>query len=143
MIMNFFNIRFVRFFIVGLFSVVLEMATLIILVELAKVQYLISNVFAFTLTNIFNYSLSRKWVFERSGMRKRVEFPFFLIFVSIGLLINQLVLWYCVDKLLIDYRLGKLVSIAIVIAWNFLTRKHLVFNSSNVIVKGMGKIFDR
>lgn len=143
MIKNLLNIQFVRFFIVGSLSVAVEMTTLIILVEQARIQYLISNVFAFLLTNTFNYILSRKWVFERSGMSKRIEFPFFLIFVSIGLLINQLVLWYCVDKLLLDYRVGKLVAIAIVIAWNFMTRKHLVFNSSNTIVKVMGKIFDR
>jgi len=86
------------------------------------------NVFAFLITCILNYTLSRKWVFERTGERKRVEFFLFMFFVTCGLLISQLVMWIGVDQWHIDYRISKVIATGFVVIWNFFTRKYLVFN---------------
>ncbi|MBA4146172.1 MAG: GtrA family protein, partial [Cytophaga sp.] len=86
-----------------------------------------SNLIAFVITNIVNYILSRLWVFEKSGRKKRVELVWFSLFLSISLLLSQALMWIGVDYLHLDYKITKLISIVIVVAWNFLTRKHFVF----------------
>jgi putative flippase GtrA len=116
-----------RYVIVGGCSAALEISLLIGAVEYLHIQYLIANVFAFIITNILNYAASRLWVFERSGVRKRVELPVFVLFLGIGLAINQAALWFLVQKLLLDYRIAKVLSIGFVVVWNFFTRKHIVF----------------
>jgi putative flippase GtrA len=117
----------VKYVIVGSCSAALEVSLLIAAVEYLHIQYLIANVFAFIITNVLNYAASRLWVFERSGARKRVELPVFAFFLGIGLAINQAALWFLVQKLFLDYRIAKVLSIGFVVIWNFFTRKHIVF----------------
>lgn len=119
---------FVRYLIVGITSAALEMFLLIMFVERFALSYLVANVFAFLITCIINYYLSRKWVFERTGERKRVEFMLFMFFVTCGLLISQFVMWVCVGQWQIDYRISKVIATGFVVIWNFFTRKHVVFN---------------
>jgi putative flippase GtrA len=128
MIKSILSLDFTKYIIVGLVSMGIEMTLLITLVEYMNIPYLESNLFAFLFTNVVNYVLSRLWVFERSGRRKRVEFFWFALFVTISLLISQAIMWYGVDFLKIDYKITKLISIAAIVAWNFLTRKHFVFS---------------
>ncbi|MBL0742208.1 GtrA family protein [Chryseolinea sp. Jin1] len=104
------------------------MFLLIMFVERFALSYLVANVFAFLITCIINYYLSRKWVFERTGERKRVEFMLFMFFVTCGLLISQFVMWVCVGQWHIDYRISKVIATGFVVIWNFFTRKHVVFN---------------
>ncbi|PZR41695.1 MAG: GtrA family protein [Azospira oryzae] len=119
--------NFIRYIIVGVISMAIEMGMLILLVERLGLPVLESNLIAFVITNIVNYILSRLWVFEKSGRKKRVELVWFSLFLSISLLLSQVLMWIGVDYLHLDYKITKLISIVIVVAWNFLTRKHFVF----------------
>lgn len=119
----------VRFVIAGLMSAGLEMVTLIVLVERYGVSLLYSNGVAFLFVNGINYLLSRYWVFKNKTLRKRVQFPMFMFFVSCGLILNQAVLWFLADKVSLDYRLSKVVAIGVVVIWNFFTRNKLIFKS--------------
>ncbi len=119
--------NFIRYIIVGVISMAIEMGMLILLVERLGLPVLESNLIAFVITNIVNYILSRLWVFEKSGRKKRVELVWFSLFLSISLLLSQALMWIGVDYLHLDYKITKLISIVIVVAWNFLTRKHFVF----------------
>src|SRR3970040_1499052 len=119
--------RLIRYVIVGGFSATVEMLILIGLVEYVYVSQLLSNGIAFIITNIINYMLSRLWVFERTGNRKRVEFPAFMFFVSCGLLISQSIFWGCTTYFGIDYRMAQVICIAFVVAWDFLFRWYFLF----------------
>ena len=119
--------NFIRYIIVGVISMAIEMGMLILLVERLGLPVLESNLIAFVITNIVNYILSRLWVFEKSGRKKRVELVWFSLFLSISLLLSQALMWIGADYLHLDYKITKLISIVIVVAWNFLTRKHFVF----------------
>jgi putative flippase GtrA len=46
-----------------------------------------------------------------------------------GLVVNQIVLWALVEFTAADYRIAKVIAIAITVIWNFFTRKHLVFRN--------------
>jgi len=128
MVKRLFQGSFMRYLVVGVTSAGLEFLLLIFFVERFGLTPLMGNVFAFLITCILNYTLSRKWVFERTGERKRVEFFLFMFFVTCGLLISQLVMWIGVDQWYIDYRISKVIATGFVVIWNFFTRKYLVFN---------------
>jgi putative flippase GtrA len=130
MVKKLFQGSFMRYLVVGVTSAGLEFLLLIVFVERFGLTPLMGNVFAFLITCILNYILSRKWVFERTGERKRVEFILFMVFVTCGLLISQLVMWIGVDQWYIDYRISKVVATGFVVIWNFFTRKYVVFNRS-------------
>jgi putative flippase GtrA len=122
--------RFIRYIIAGGLSAAIEIGTLILLVEVFHMTYLRGNVIAFLFTTIFNYILSRKWVFKsepHKKNKKRVELPVFMFFVGCGFLINQGALWFFVSQIGMRYEIAKIVAIAFVVIWNFFTRKFIVF----------------
>ncbi len=120
---------FLKFIISGVLSVIIEFFILILLVETFKVNYLVANTLSFIITNIFNYLLSRLWVFGKSNRRIRYELLLFFSTTSIGLIINQIVMWLMVDNYHFNYKLAKLLAIIIVVLWNFWSKKFLVFTN--------------
>ena len=124
---------FIKFIISGILSVILEFFILILLVERFRISILISNSIAFIITNIFNYILSRIWVFGKSHRRIRHEVLLFFATAAIGLAINQGIMKIIVDIYIINYKLAKLVAVVLVVVWNFLTKKYLVFSTQQKI----------
>jgi putative flippase GtrA len=124
---NILNKTSVRYIILGIVCVVMDMGLLILMVEYLGFSYFNSNIFTFCVVNLFNYIVSRQWVFQPTGIKRRIEFPVFMVCVTVGLLISQLCLWYLVEYWNLDYRISKLVSTVLVVTWNFTTRKYLVF----------------
>ncbi len=113
------------------------------LLKVIGVNYLIAAFAGFVVSMIANYIMSFRFVFSRKeGLDRRAEFIAFMVLSVIGLGINELVIWLCVDKLyygagflmgILSENLavagGKIVATAVVMVYNFITRKK--FLSSN------------
>ena len=56
-------------------------------------------------------------------MSRRREFIIFVVLSVIGLLINDVLMWAGTDMLGISYLITKLFATAVVMVWNFVTRK--------------------
>ena len=95
------------------------------LLTLLGVNYLIANVISFSVSVIFNYVASIKWVFDAKKQTSK-DAVIFIVLSFIGLGINELLLYVGVDKLHINELLMKLVATAIVMVYNFITRKIIV-----------------
>ena len=94
------------------------------LTETVGIGYLISSGVSFSVSVIVNYILSLKYVFETSrDNNKIVEFSVFIILSVIGLFINQILMWVCVDGFHIFYMISKIGVTAVVMVYNFVTRK--------------------
>lgn len=90
----------------------------------------------FTVSVIVNYILSMKFVFERrEDMNRRTEFIIFIVLSVIGLGLNEVILLICgrlydADGFMKDifmdtmwFAASKIVATAIVMIYNFVTRK--------------------
>ena len=119
--------QFSRYILTGVLSVGIEFSILLWLVEVHKMNYLIANLIAFTVTNLCNYFISRHWVFEKGKHASHIEFIIFFITAAVGLGINQLIMWGMVEHVHIDYRISKIAALVAVVIWNFWARKKLVF----------------
>ncbi len=119
---------FLKFVIAGVLSVMIEYAVLIIFVEKVHLKVLFSNSIAFVAATTFNYIISRLWVFGKSNKRIRHELFLFFATGCVGLVINQSVMWILVDSYQLNYKIAKLFAILVVVVWNFLTKKFLVFS---------------
>lgn len=113
-----------KFIIVGGIATIIDWAIFYILNKIFNINPLISNIFSFTISLIYNYIASVKWVFvvSKKKNRKRIFIEFVILSV-IGLLISEIILWLLVDKLLINSLISKVISTAIVMVFNFITRK--------------------
>ena len=113
-----------KFLLVGGLAFVIDYVTLIICKEVFKIDVLISAAIAFTVSVIFNYILSVKWVFDvDKNKSEKKNFIIFIVFSVIGLGLTELIMWFGVDILNISYLIVKIIATAIVMVFNFVTRK--------------------
>ena len=113
-----------RFGLVGGICFLIDYSILYICTDIFKIHYLISSVISFTISTIFNYILSIKWVFNlKENRNSRKDFVNFIVFSVIGLILNQIIMWFGVDILNIYYMITKIISTCIVMCFNFITRK--------------------
>lgn len=104
---------------------------------LSGMYYLLAALIGFTVSVVVNYLLSMKFVFTRKdNMNRKAEFTIFLVLSIIGLGLNEVIIYACYDGLylhVVEVRemmsadaaklIGKLVATAIVMIFNFITRK--------------------
>lgn len=116
--------QFMKFGIVGVTAFLIDYGLMVALTEFFGVPYLISNTISFTVSVVFNYVASMRYVFERrDDMSRRREFIIFVVLSIIGLILNDLFMWLFVSVWFIDYRIAKIIVTVLVAIWNFVTRK--------------------
>lgn len=116
--------QFMKFGIVGVIAFLIDYGLMVALTEFFGVPYLISNTISFTVSVVFNYVASMRYVFERrDDMSRRREFVIFVVLSIIGLILNDLFMWLFVSVWFIDYRIAKIIVTVLVAIWNFVTRK--------------------
>lgn len=113
-----------KFIIVGGIATIIDFIVLFILKEFIGLNEIVANTISFTVSVVYNYIASVKWVFDvDKDKNKSTQFITFITFSIIGLLLNNLILWICIDKLSIYYLIGKVIATGIVMVFNFVTRK--------------------
>lgn len=116
--------QIIRFGFVGGGAFLIDYSIMIILTEVAGINYLLSSTISFAVSVIFNYILSVYWVFNVSeGRNRQKDFIVFIVLSVIGLGINALIMWIAVDVFGIFYMLAKIGATAVVMVYNFITRK--------------------
>ena len=113
-----------KFIIVGGIATIIDFIVLVFLKEIIGLNEIVANTISFTVSVIYNYIASVKWVFDvDKDKNKSKQFITFITFSIIGLLLNNLILWICIDKLSIYYLIGKVIATGLVMVFNFITRK--------------------
>lgn len=122
--------QILKFGIVGIIATLIDYLVLILLTEIFGVYYLLSSVISFTVSVIFNYIASMKFVFESKNDNKLKEFIIFVILSIIGLLINTVLMKLFVETFAIHYAISKIFTTVFVMTWNFISRKLILEKKS-------------
>ncbi|MBA4686383.1 MAG: GtrA family protein [Candidatus Galacturonibacter soehngenii] len=116
--------QIMKFGVVGFLCFFIDYFVLVAATEILRINYLVSSGISFSVSVIINYILSTKFVFQtKQDTNKMKEFILFVILSLVGLGINQIIMWFTVEKVFIHYTLGKIIATAIVMVYNFITRK--------------------
>ncbi len=116
--------QLMKFGVVGVIAFVIDYGLMVLLTEAFGVNYLVSATISFTVSVVFNYVASMRYVFRhKEGMSRRREFVIFVVLSVIGLGINNLLMWVGTGLFGISYLITKLFATAVVMLWNFVTRK--------------------
>lgn len=117
--------QIIKFGFVGGTAFFIDAEILLLLTKLG-INYLIANILSFSVSVIYNYILSMKFVFNVKETNSQKNFFQFIILSIIGLGINELIMKICVEKLLISVLIAKIIATIIVMIYNFITRKILL-----------------
>lgn len=112
-----------RFGLTGGLCFLLDYGTMLLCKEVFGLHYLVATGAGFVVSVIVNYILCIKWVF--SGAKEggfKVQ-ALFLLTSLIGLGLNQLIMWGLVDGLHIFYAIAKIITTAIVMVYNYFTKR--------------------
>ncbi len=121
-------IQLFRYTFVGGTAFVFDFGALYILTEYLDVYYLISAATAFLLGLTINYFLSIIWVFEKRSIKsKYMEFFIFTVIGIVGLLLNEIIIWFFTEIVNTHYLNSKIISTFLIYLWNFYARKFMLF----------------
>jgi putative flippase GtrA len=116
--------QMIKFGFVGILCFFIDYGIMVFLTEVFQINYLISSAISFTVSVTVNYILSVTMVFETDKNKNKVkEFIVFVLLSVVGLGVNQLVMWFAGEILGIFYMISKIAATAIVMVYNFITRK--------------------
>ena len=115
--------QILKFGVVGGIAFVIDYFFLYFFTDVIGINYLISSCLSFTISVIFNYIASIRFVFEVGHKQEVKDVVLFIALSIIGLGINALIMYIGVDKMNFHYLLVKIVATAIVMVYNFITRK--------------------
>lgn len=117
-------IQIFKFVIVGGIATILDWILYFILYNFLKINPLVANIISFSISTIYNYWASTKWVFEvNKNKSKNRMFIEFIIFSAIGLGLTEILLWIGISILSINAMIIKIIATVIVMVFNFITRK--------------------
>ena len=120
--------QILKFGVVGFLCFFIDYGIMVALTELCGIPSVISSGISFSVSVIVNYNLSITMVFDADKDANKVkQFVVFLILSIIGLGINQLIMWggtsWLDQYMERSYMLVKIVATAVVMVYNFITRK--------------------
>ena len=117
--------QLIKFGLVGGIAFLIDYGIMVFLTEVFKIPSLISAAISFTVSVIFKYIASVKWVFDvdKEKNSKTKELVVFILLSIVGLGINELIMWIMDKKFGIYYMISKIVATIVVMCYNFITRK--------------------
>ena len=129
----------VKFVLTGGVCFLIEYAALIALKEWLHLPVVAATPIAFLISVVFNYLLCVKWVFDGAAEGNRKAQLGFIVTSVMGLFLNWLIMWALTallgeDAVLLTlfgidlkvYMLNKVIATALVMVWNYFTKRWLL-----------------
>ena len=117
-------IQIFKFIVVGGIATIIDWIIYFVLYHFIKIEPIIANIISFAVAVVYNYWASCKYVFRVNKNKSRTrQFVEFVVFAVIGLLINEVIIWGLHNELEWNAMLVKIIATAIVMVFNFVTRK--------------------
>lgn len=117
-------IQIFKFVIVGGIATIIDWVVYYILYNIMRINPLVANIGSFSISVVYNYIASVKWVFTVNEQKtKKRLFIEFVILSIIGLLLTELIIYGGIKYMNIEAMVIKIIATAIVMIFNFVTRK--------------------
>jgi putative flippase GtrA len=119
--------QFLLYLIVGGQSFFVDIG-IFVLLRMAEMSVIPASIVSFMAATGANYVLSTVLAFQGGRFRRHIELVRFLVVVLVGLALNTGLVWLFVYPLGVDPTLAKILAVPIVLVWNYLGRRLLVFH---------------
>ena len=107
-------------------------AGILFALSLSGIYYLICAVLSFIIAVMLNYILSTKFVFkEKAKIKKSSEIAVYFIISAIGLGLTVGLMWLLTEIIGLFFMLSKAIATLTVFAWNFTSRKIILYRKKN------------
>jgi putative flippase GtrA len=118
--------QFCRYLLVGGSSFLLEYGSFYILLELFNVNYLIANSIVYSTVSAINFALNRLWTF-RSTNSLSLQISLYLSLLMFNFIASNVMLYILTGQLLIPPLWSKICVMVMVVLWNFVIYKKVIY----------------
>lgn len=121
-------IQLFRYCFVGGFAFLADWLSMILFTKIG-LHYLISAIIGFIVGLIVNFLLSKLFVFKKdnAAIGKKGEFIAYAVIGVVGLGITELLMYFFTEIILLHYAISKIIAAVIVLFWNFIARKKILY----------------
>lgn len=126
--------QFIKYFLIGSSGFVLDMLTLIGLKEGLNLNPVLAVMINQLLTINYIFFLNKYWTFKAQGITKDQVIRFWILMLW-NYSFAVVIMWIGNILLEINYIYVRILSIAVVVSWNFILYKHWVFVETKVCIK--------
>ncbi len=118
---------FINYMFFGGIAALVDLGLLFSLTEFLGIWYLFSAGLSYIAGMATDYSLNKYLNFKNKSKKIAKQFGLFVAVAMVGLALNQMFLFVFVEFFGLWYMLAKMLSILIVVFWNFNGHKRLTF----------------
>ena len=111
----------------GVLTTLVNIAVYLFFTRLLGVNYLISNILAWTLSVLFAYVTNRIWVFESRNNDILKEMALFFAGRIFSGVVDTGLMWLLIDVLFVGDAISKIIVQVIVVVLNYVLSKAVVF----------------
>jgi putative flippase GtrA len=122
-------LQFFRYIFVGGIATIVDWGVLFVLTDCVQIYHLISAVIAFVAGLLANFTLSKLLVFSgnEAKVNPLMEFVSYALIGIVGLGITELIMFLFTNCAQFHYMISKVIATVIVLAWNYIARKRIVY----------------
>ncbi len=119
--------KFLKFGTVGLSGMAVDFGITFLFKEKFKINKYAANSFGFFAAASSNFILNRLWTFQSADPAVAFQYVKFLSLSVVGVLLSNAIIYFLHGKLKWNFYFAKLVSIALVMFWNFFASYFFTF----------------
>ncbi len=121
-----------RYFVSGLMSASAEYLILYSLTDFKGIWYISSNTIALTVGFWISFLLNRYWTF---GSKKKImgQLALYCILFAFNLGASNLIIFLLTEKAGLYYMLSKLAATAVIVMWNFLLYRKIIYTDGKTL----------
>jgi putative flippase GtrA len=119
--------KFLKFGAVGLSGMVVDFGITFLFKEKFKFNKYASNSCGFLAAASSNFILNRLWTFQSDDPAVAFQYMKFLSLSIVGVLLSNLIIYLLHGRLTFNFYVAKLISIGIVLFWNFFASYFFTF----------------
>ena len=123
---------FIRYCCVGVLGTLIDVCSLWLLVEIADVRLQIAVTVSFILAASSNFLLNKIWTYKDTSTQHARQYLTFMGVSIVGLGLTWLCMFLFVTKIGIWYIAAKLITSALVLAFNFTTNTLITFSHNRL-----------
>ncbi|MBS1558005.1 MAG: GtrA family protein [Bacteroidetes bacterium] len=121
-------LKFLKFGLVGISGMAVDFGITYLAKEKIRINKYAANTLGFFCAASSNYIFNRLWTFESSDPAIAFQYIKFLSLAGVGVLLSNTIIYLLHEKQKWNFYFAKLISIGVVLFWNFFANYFFTFN---------------
>jgi putative flippase GtrA len=122
-----FLLKLLKFGAVGMSGTLVDFGVTYLFREKIKINEYAANTLGFFSAASSNFILNRIWTFQSSDPEVTFQYFRFLLIATVGVLFSNAIIYLLHGRFKWNFYLAKLISIGVVLFWNFFTNYFFTF----------------